>query len=203
MSSDISKLERSANRIKGFFILGIILFFVSLYILSIVNGEEYNSEGKLIWKPGTPERPSISEYLGLESRCGCTRNTYLKSDLKNLGTCTAAYFAFGDFSVYPENPNKMEFSAELFNSRHLRSSDKALPEDWKVPNTWKEFNNSKAPFLFVRKPGEEFEGSETKIIFITKKDHQFYKNLHLAVYEDAHVDQLTEKEAEKFWEMAE
>ena len=98
----------------------------------------------------------------------------------------------------------MELMPQLFEQRHLRNTDKELTGDWSVmPESWKKFNESGVPFLFIRKPGEEFLGDSKAVLFIEKDGYNCVKDFFCTVFEDCHVEMLTRDEAEKYWEKVE
>ena len=162
---------------------------------------KYNEEGKRIYEVGVHKercRSPLDAIFGRRPR-GRPYVVMTKSYLKNLGTGVATYFADGTFDDYPENPNDMELAVEKLRLKHLRGTDKEMPYDWSFPDTWDEFNKSEVPFIFVRSPGEEYEGSANKVIFIIKEGYGALKGYYHAVYEDAHVDTISREEAEKLW----
>ena len=81
---------------------------------------------------------------------------------------------------------------------HLKDTDKEMPVDWDFPDTWEKFNKSESPFLFVRGVGEEFTGSDEKVIFIIKEGYELREGLVYAVFEDCHVDIVPGDKAKKY-----
>ena len=99
--------------------------------------------------------------------------------------------------LYPDNPQKLGFSAEKMKLDYLTKTDKELPEDWQCPETWEEFNKSDAPILFLRSPKETYFGKNDIPVFITKPTHRAIKWTVCVTYEDGRIEAISLKEASK------
>ena len=123
----------------------------------------------------------------------------MKVHFEILGTQIVNYFDNDALATYPENPNDMELAIDLFSYSYL-AKNKNLPVGWVLLDKWDEFN-SKAPLVFLRKPGEKYEGSATKPVFIIKDGFQT-RNENVIVFEDGHVETLTKAQAQVYWDEA-
>ena len=99
----------------------------------------------------------------------------VKSNLKNIGTAIATYFADGTFINYPEKFEDLEIPEEILTYEH--------------PETGKQHK-----FLFLKLKGFSFQGSSQYITAITDVK---IMGKYWAVFEDAHVDSLSDEDFEK------
>ena len=124
------------------------------------------------------------------------------SRLKQLGTTVGAYFAENPDRTYPLNPQEFDFDIALFHTSYLEGTNRGIPENWQIPNTWAEFNQSNCPYLFTRKAHEKFTGSATKVLFIFKHGYSFYDYQLAVVYEDGHIARINKTQAIAIWKKA-
>ena len=100
-----------------------------------------------------------------------------KSNLKNMGTSVAAFFADGVSTNFPKDYKKMQFDRMIF-SHPLDSKPVDLDEVFKG-------NRSYVP---VYKAGAAYEGSSTKPLFMERPGFWKTTNLVYVVFEDGHVE---------------
>ena len=127
---------------------------------------------------------------------------YEKSNLRILGQIYAMHYSDGHDNQYVNNPQDLNLDLSLFKPSFLQDKYISLPNDWKVPDNWHEFNQSNSPYVFVGGLEGEYTGAADKPLFIVKNGYQAVPDLYNAVYEDGHVARVPCKEAIKLWKRA-
>ena len=150
----------------------------------------------------TPPRNIIFEALGRgRVRHNDRRIAKERSRLKQIGTTVAMYYSDGRSSSYPSNPQLFDIDTSILGAVYA-SPEKELPKDWQVPETWAEFNQSKAAYVFLRSPSEEYTGSSAIPMFIIRPEFNANPHCRQVVYEDGHVGCLKKDDAIKLWKKA-
>ena len=103
---------------------------------------------------------------------------------------------------YPKSPQDFDFDETLFYPRHLRGTYISLPENWQVPTNWESFNQSTAPYVFLRSVEDKYTGSANTPMFIVRNGYQVLPDYYPVVYEDGHVGIVSKKEAIELWKSA-
>ncbi|MCH2208450.1 MAG: hypothetical protein MK132_21625 [Lentisphaerales bacterium] len=176
-------------------VLAGIVIFITLVL--IIRPEDPYPEKHPHFK--TPYNYPILRYIFPHARrCGHPIQR-IKSNLKSLGQYTAMYYTDGVKTQFPVNPNDFEIDIIILRLRHLNGTEKALPENWQIPNNWHDFNQSKSPFAFVRSFKENYTGDPLKPLFIIKPGYQPHLHCRMTVFEDGHVKCISKEEAIKLW----
>lgn len=150
----------------------------------------------------TPKDYPILSYLVPQPRrCGHPVWT-IQNNLKTLGQIVVVYYTDGVNDRFPYDPNTFEIDLNILKFRHLRGTDKALPEDWQIPDNWHDFNQSNSPYAFTASIDETYLGDPQKPLFIIKPEFKPHENCRMAVFEDGHVECISKEEAIKLWKKA-
>ncbi|MCM8534633.1 MAG: hypothetical protein NE334_01715 [Lentisphaeraceae bacterium] len=170
-----------------------IIVFIGLYIIAIVIHKTYRHYVPRTYVPGLNP-----DYGGFPKNFFIRRNSKIeyireKSKLKMLGTTVGMYFSDRLTTDYPSNPQDFKIDKNILRPLYLQKTDKELPEDWKVPNNWQEFNNSLVPFAFVQQG--KYESKSDKVLFVVKPSFNARPDIYQAVFEDGHVGEITLQEA--------